>query len=90
MFVHVIHSTLVPVGGASENVKVLPDGNGTFTEGMGQLIDMSVVGFNKRSRRYAMIVENGVINKMFIEPDSTPANPDPYGETTPENVFSSL
>lgn len=73
-----------------KNVKVLPDGNGTFTEGMGQLIDMSVVGFNKRSRRYAMIVENGIVLKMFIEPDSTPADLDPYGETTPENVFASL
>jgi len=73
-----------------KNVKVLPDGNGIFTEGMGQLIDMSVVGFNKRSRRYAMIVDNGTVTKMFIEPDSTPADPDPYGETTPENVFASL
>ena len=73
-----------------KNVKVLPDGNGTFTEGMGQLIDMSVVGFNKRSRRYAMIVENGVVLKMFIEPDSSAEDPDPYGETTPENVFASL
>ena len=73
-----------------KNVKVLPDGNGTFTEGMGQLIDMSGVGFNKRSRRYAMIVENGVIKKMFIEPDASAEDSDPYGETTPENVFASL
>ena len=73
-----------------KNVKVLPDGNGTFTEAMGQLIDMSGVGFNKRSRRYAMIVENGVINKMFIEPDASAEDSDPYGETTPENVFASL
>ena len=73
-----------------KNVKVLPDGNGTFTEGMGQLIDMSGVGFNKRSRRYAMIVDNGVVTKMFIEPDSSSDDPDPYGETTPENVLASL
>jgi peroxiredoxin len=51
---------------------------------------MSGVGFNKRSRRYAMIVENGVINKMFIEPDASAEDGDPYGETTPENVFASL
>jgi peroxiredoxin len=37
-----------------------------------------------------MIVDNGTVTKMFIEPDSTPADPDPYGETTPENVFASL
>jgi peroxiredoxin len=37
-----------------------------------------------------MIVENGVINKMFIEPDASAEDSDPYGETTPENVFASL
>jgi peroxiredoxin len=37
-----------------------------------------------------MIVENGVINKMFIEPDASAEDGDPYGETTPENVFASL
>ena len=73
-----------------KNVKVLPDGNGTFTEGMGQLIDMSGVGFNKRSRRYAMIVDNGTVTKMFIEPDSSAADSDPYSETTPDNVLESL
>ena len=73
-----------------KNVKVLPDGNGTFTEGMGQLIDMSGVGFNKRSRRYAMIVDNGTVTKMFIEPDASANDGDPYGETTPDNVLESL
>ena len=73
-----------------KNVRVLPDGNGTFTEEMGMLTDMSVVGFNKRSRRYAMIVDNGVVTKMFIEPDSSSNDPDPYSETTPENVLASL
>jgi len=73
-----------------ENVKVIPDGNGEFTKEMGMLVDMSVVGFNMRSRRYAMIVDNGVITKMFIEPDSTASDPDPYIVTTPNNVFASL
>ena len=57
---------------------------------MGMLVDMSAVGFNMRSRRYAMIVDNNVITKMFIEPDSTEKDPDPYGETTPENVFTGV
>ena len=73
-----------------KNVKVIPDGNGLFTKEMGMLTDMSAVGFNIRSKRYAMIVDDGVITKMFIEPDSTPENADPYGETTPENVFKYL
>jgi len=57
---------------------------------MGMLIDMSVVGFNMRSRRYAMIVNNGVIEKMFVEPDSSEKDPDPYIVTTPDNVFASI
>lgn len=52
-----------------ENITVLPDGNGEFAAGMGMLVDKSNVGFGKRSWRYSMLVKNGVIGKMFIEPD---------------------
>ncbi len=48
---------------------MIPDGNGEFTAGMGLLVDKSSVGFGKRSWRYAMLVKNGVIDKMFIEPE---------------------
>ena len=50
------------------------DGNGSFTEGMGMLIDKSDLGFGKRSWRYSMLVNDGVIRKMFIEPDK-PGDP---------------
>jgi len=73
-----------------KNVKVIPDGNGDFTKGMNMDVTFNNRGFGMRSWRYAMIVDNGTVTKMFIEPDSTPADPDPYGETTPENVFASL
>ena len=36
---------------------------------MGLLVDKADLGFGKRSWRYAMLVKNGVIEKMFIEPD---------------------
>jgi peroxiredoxin (alkyl hydroperoxide reductase subunit C) len=49
-------------------VQVLPDGNGEFTEAMGLLVDKDNLGFGKRSWRYSMLVKNGVIEKMFIEP----------------------
>ena len=71
-------------------IEFIPDGNCEFTKQMGMDLDMSAVCFGKRSRRYAMIVENGVIEKMFVEPDATEDNPDPYGETTPENVLNYL
>ena len=57
-----------------KNVKMLPDGNGQFTEGMGLLVDKQQVGFGKRSWRYSMLVKNGVIEKMFIEQEK-PGDP---------------
>jgi glutaredoxin-like protein len=51
------------------NVTLIPDGNGEFTEGMGMLVDKAELGFGKRSWRYSMLVQDGVIEKMFIEPE---------------------
>ena len=51
------------------NITLLPDGNGEFTAGMGMLVDKSDLGFGKRSWRYSMLVKDGVIEKMFIEPE---------------------
>jgi peroxiredoxin len=56
------------------NVRLLPDGNGKFSEAMGMLVDKSDLGFGKRSWRYSMLVRDGVIEKMFIEPDQ-PGDP---------------
>jgi glutaredoxin-like protein len=50
-------------------VRPIADGNGTFTDGMGMLVDKSAIGFGKRSWPYSMLVKNGVVSKMFIEPD---------------------
>jgi glutaredoxin-like protein len=50
------------------NLTMLPDGNGEFTAGMGMLVDKSDLGFGKRSWRYSMLVKDGVVRKMFIEP----------------------
>ena len=53
----------------AENITLIPDGNGEFTDGMGMLVDKSDIGFGKRSWRYSMLVKNGVVEKMFIEPE---------------------
>jgi glutathione-dependent peroxiredoxin len=55
-------------------ITMLPDGNGEFTEKMGMLVDKSELGFGKRSWRYSMLVKDGVIQKMFIEPEK-PGDP---------------
>lgn len=53
----------------AQNVTLIPDGNGEFSDGMGMLVDKADLGFGKRSWRYSMLVNDGVIEKMFIEPD---------------------
>jgi glutaredoxin-like protein len=58
----------------ADNVLFLPDGNGEFTAGMGQLVDKGDLGFGKRSWRYSMLVRDGVVEKMFIEPNK-PGDP---------------
>jgi glutathione-dependent peroxiredoxin len=58
----------------ASNVTLIPDGNGEFTEGMGMLVDKSDLGFGKRSWRYSMLVKDGVIDNMFIEPEE-PGDP---------------
>jgi glutaredoxin-like protein len=58
----------------ADNVFLLPDGNGVFTEQMGMLVDKSDLNFGKRSWRYSMLVRDGVVEKMFAEPDK-PGDP---------------
>lgn len=58
----------------AEEITFLPDGNGSFTEAMGMLVDKSELGLGQRSWRYSMLVEDGVIRKMFIEPEE-PGDP---------------
>lgn len=58
----------------ADHIRLLPDGNGEFTEGMGMLVDKTDLGFGKRSWRYSMLVKDGTIEKMFIEPDE-PGDP---------------
>lgn len=74
-----------------KNIKMIPDGSGHFTRHMGMLVDKDNLGFGMRSWRYAMIVNDGVIEKMFIEPGkSDNCATDPYGETSPETVVKYL
>ena len=58
----------------ADRVTFLPDGNGDFTEGMGLLVGKEDLGFGKRSWRYSMLVRDGVVEKMFIEPEK-PGDP---------------
>jgi peroxiredoxin len=72
-----------------EKVKLIPDGNAYFTRSMGMLVNKSNLGFGNRSWRYAAVVQNGIIEKLFVEAGQRDnADSDPYEETKPENVYS--
>jgi len=51
-----------------ENVVMLGDGNGDFTTAMGLEMDGSGFGLGKRSKRYAAVIEDGVVKSLFVEP----------------------
>jgi peroxiredoxin len=73
------------------NLTLIPDGSGTFTEGMNMLVRKDNLGFGARSWRYAMIVDDGKVEKIFEEPGrSDNCETDPYTETTPLNVLEYL
>lgn len=75
-----------------KHIKVIPDGNGEFTEMMGMLVCKTHLGFGTRSWRYAMVVDNGEITHWFEEPgiNNEGLDNDPYGETSPENILKAL
>ena len=52
-----------------QSVFMLPDGNADFTRRMGLLVERRAQGMGLRSWRYSMLVDDGEIKKMFIEPD---------------------
>ncbi len=63
----------------AEKVFLLPDGSGEFTRKMGMLVKKDNLGFGARSWRYSMLVEDGKITKMFVEPGFTDnAGTDPF------------
>ena len=69
-------------------VKLLSDGNAEITEALGMLVDKSNQGMGKRSWRYAAVVNNGVVEQVFVEPgmaDNT--DEDPYIASTPSAVL---
>ena len=69
----------------SAHIVLLPDGNGEFSAGMGMLVDKSNIGFGKRSWRYSMLVRDGVVQKMFIEPEK---DGDPFEVSDADTMLS--
>ena len=73
-----------------QNVKMIPDGCGTFTRSMGMLVDKPAQGFGMRSWRYAAIINDGLVEEFFEEPglNNSSIDEDPYTISSPEDVLS--
>lgn len=70
--------------GAGDKVMMLADGNGDFTRAVGLELDGSRFGMGKRSQRYAMIVENGVVKQLNVE------EPGAFAVSSAEHVMGQL
>jgi glutaredoxin/glutathione-dependent peroxiredoxin len=67
--VHVMNAWSKALG-ADGKIMMLADGNGTFAKAIGLAVDLTQANMGERSRRYAMIVDNGVVTQLNAEEKS--------------------
>lgn len=67
-----------------DKVMMLGDGNGDFTKALGLELDASRFGMGKRSQRFAMIVDNGVVTQLNVE------EPGAFSVSSAEHVLTQL
>lgn len=68
----------------AENVTMLADGNGTFAEALGLTMDGSKFGMGTRSQRYAMVVNDGVVEQLDVE------EPGAFSVSSADHMLSQL
>src|SRR5260221_5495296 len=69
---------------ADGKVMMLADGNGDFTRAVGLELDATANGLGKRSKRYAMIVDNGIVKTLNVE------NPGAFEVSSAEAILKGL
>ncbi|HEY4264865.1 MAG TPA: peroxiredoxin [Micropepsaceae bacterium] len=65
-------------------VSMLADGNGDFARALGAEADMTKNGMGKRSRRYSMLVEDGVVQQFNLE------EPGAFGASSGDRLLTQL
>jgi len=68
-----------------DKVVMLADGSANFAKAMGLELDLTERGLGVRGKRYAMVVENGVVKNLFVEP-----SPGDFEVSSAEHVLGSL
>ena len=69
---------------SADKILMLADGNGDFTAALGLELDATAFGMGHRSQRFALVVEDGVVMKSFIE------GPGEFRVSSAEHVLASL
>ncbi len=67
-----------------EGLRMLSDGNGDFTRGLGLQMDASAFGMGTRSKRFALYIEDGIVSQVFVEA------PGEFKVSSAEHVLASL
>ena len=69
---------------AAGKVEMLADGNGEYARALGLELDASKFGMGTRSKRFSVIVDNGVVKTLNIEP------PGEFGVSSAEQALKQL
>ena len=65
-------------------VTMLADGNGDFARAVGLEVDLTKAGMGKRSRRYSMVVDDGVVKQLNVE------EPGAYGVSSGDHMLTQV
>jgi peroxiredoxin len=67
-----------------DELLMLADGNGAFTRALGLEMDASAYGMGTRSKRYALLIDDGVVRQVFLEA------PGEFRVSSAEHVLSQI
>jgi peroxiredoxin len=82
--VFVLDAWAKSTGGVGK-ISFLSDGNGDLTRRIGMELDASGFGMGMRSKRYAMVVDDGVVKALLVEPQAGQAL-----ETSADKILAAL
>jgi len=71
-------------GNSTGKVTMLADGNGDFARSLGLEVDLTKAGMGKRSRRYSMLVDNGIVKQLNVE------EPGAFGVSSGDHLLTQL
>ena len=75
-----------------KNVKMIPDGCGTFTRSMGMLVNKPAQGFGMRSWRYSALIDNMEVKHFNEEPgyNNASADDDPFEVSDADTMMQQI